>query len=675
MMPTHPSHVLSAPVSPDAAVPSQDTLPPQNLLPSQDKLPPRAVALIASRQESSRSLWACLAAAALIAAVWLSLVAWGTAAEPDDREQELIAVLQSDADEATKALTCKHLAVYGSTASVAALESLLPNERLASWARIALEAIPGPEASAALRRSTAILRGRELIGVINSLGVRADADAVPLLLTRLSGADDAVGEAAAAALGRIGGPAAIAGLESHLISTNEVRRDAVAEACVVAAEGLLTTGQVDEAARLAEVVRKAEVSEQREAEALRMAILAGGDTGLALLRGTFWEPSPRLFAMAVTTARSLPTGAEGQGVDEALAEGIEGLLAGKGPDKRAAILLDVIGERGATSTLPLILRLVGDAPPPVRLAAIDAAGRLGDAAVLEPLLVAVGDGEEAVAAAARAALTSLSGDAIDAALIDRLSSENAAVLVAVVEAIGNRGVDAGRQLVPLAEHGEESVRVAVLRSLGRVGDLPSMEVIIARVRAPQGEQEAEAAKLALLEAAVRMPDRETCAAQIAAAISTSADTLQADVVLLETLAAVGGSKALATVQEASHSGTAGLEDAATRLLGTWMTADAAPVLLDLARSDGPFRGRALRGYMRIARQFTLPDDQRATMCRAALEAATTDEERTLVIEALPRNPSQAMLQVAREAEQLPSVAAAAQAAAAAIEEKLAAKAP
>ena len=72
-------------------------------------------------------------------------------ATTQSREQELLAVLRSETPESEKAITCKLLAIYGSPAAVGDLAALLGNERLASWARIALEPVPGPEADAALR--------------------------------------------------------------------------------------------------------------------------------------------------------------------------------------------------------------------------------------------------------------------------------------------------------------------------------------------------------------------------------------------------------------------------------------------------------------------------------------------------------------------------------------------
>src|SRR5947207_8275999 len=75
-------------------------------------------------------------------------------------ERELIAVLRSDAPEAEKALTCKQLSLYGSSEAVPELAKLLANERLSSWTRIALEAIPGSAADEALRNAAGQLQGR-----------------------------------------------------------------------------------------------------------------------------------------------------------------------------------------------------------------------------------------------------------------------------------------------------------------------------------------------------------------------------------------------------------------------------------------------------------------------------------------------------------------------------------
>ena len=103
-------------------------------------------------------------------------------AQDTPTEQQLIAALQSsDTPDAEKALTCKKLAVYGSSLSVPVLAPLLSDERLASWARIPLEVIPGEEADAAFREAAKSLTGRQLVGTLNSIGVRRDIDAIEVL--------------------------------------------------------------------------------------------------------------------------------------------------------------------------------------------------------------------------------------------------------------------------------------------------------------------------------------------------------------------------------------------------------------------------------------------------------------------------------------------------------------
>ena len=93
----------------------------------------------------------------LSAAVCLALVfAIGQAAgdEPSSpKEKELLGVLQSGAPQ-EKALACKQLAIHGSKAAVPELAKLLSDEQLASWARIALEAIPDSSAGEALRQAS-----------------------------------------------------------------------------------------------------------------------------------------------------------------------------------------------------------------------------------------------------------------------------------------------------------------------------------------------------------------------------------------------------------------------------------------------------------------------------------------------------------------------------------------
>jgi len=152
-----------------------------------------------------------------------------------------------------------------------------------------------------------------------------------------------------------------------------------------------------------------------------------------------------------------------------------------------------------------------------------------------------------------------------------------------------------------------------------------------------------------------MPDREACAAEIAAAVSRA--PVSTKPVLLEILADVGGAKALATIGAAVKGNEPVLQDTGSRVLGEWMTLDAAPVLLDLAKSapSEKYQGRALRGYLRLARQFSKSDNERAEMCQQALDASGRTADQQLVLSVLERHPSPAGLAVALKARQVPAL--------------------
>ena len=98
-------------------------------------------------------------------------------------------------------------------------------------------------------------------------------------------------------------------------------------------------------------------------------------------------------------------------------------------------------------------------------------------------------------------------------------------------------------------------------------------------------------------------------------------------------------------------------DAAYRALGEWGSADAAPVLFELHEgvTDENLKSRAIKAYIRIARQFDMPPAERVAMCRKVLEAAQRDADKRLVLEVLLRYPTDEMQAIAVEATKFPGL--------------------
>jgi HEAT repeat protein len=605
-----------------------------------------------------------LTAAVIITAATFARAADAIKASPE-KEKELLAVLRSDAPPAEKAITCKRLAIDGSSAAVPELAKLLSSPELASWARIALEAIPGPEADEALRKAAQSLEGRLLVGTINSIGVRRDGKAVESLSARLQDKDPEVAAAAAVALGHIGGPAAAKSLTRALAIDPVQVRSAAAEGCVLCAEGLLAAGKSDQAVELYEQVRRADLPKQRKIEATRGAILARKDQGIPLLLEQFRSADYEFFQLALFTAREYP-GAE---VDKAIADELNHAT----PD-RAAMIIRAMADRPKTVVVSAVVKAAEQGPKLVRIPAIEALGRVGDASSLGVLLATALDADPDLAKAAKASLAELPGEKVDAQLVALLPKAEGKQYELLVELAGQRRLEATPDLVRGLDHADKAVRAAALAALGETVRQSDLSVLISQVVSPKHADDAAAATTALKTASVRMPDREACAAELASAIDRTQE-LPTKISLLDIVAAVGGKNALTSVATAAGSKEDKLQDVGTRLLGNWTTQDAAPVLLQLAK-DGTgekYQTRALRGYLRIARQFVLSDSERMEMCRKAFDVARQPAEQKLVLDVLKRIPSQDALNMAIKGISVPELKNEASAATLVIAQKLAAK--
>lgn len=575
--------------------------------------------------------------AAVTGAVLLACA--GLAAAGDGRtakERELIARLRS-APDADRALACKELAIHGSADAVPEVAKLLGDERLASWARITLEAIPDPSCDAALRDAAGLTKGRLLVGVINSLGVRRDREAVGLLATRLGDPDPAVAAAAAIALGQIGDQAAVTALRPAIAAAVPAVRDAAAEACVVAAERLLGEGRAVDAAALCDAVRKAEVGPQRVAEATRGAILARGAAGVPLLVEQLRSADKRMFGIGLSVARELKAA-------EVDAELIAEIAAAPG---RAALFIEVLGDRGGGSARAALAAVAGrgDTNRDARLAALRALGRIGDDSSLPVLLATAGDADADVAAAARTAIADLPAGGVDDAIRGQIASAVPPTLTLLLDLVTRRRIAAALPDVLAAlKHADKRVQAAAVTALGEIVDIDRLGVLVDR---SLGAEDAAAPLAALRTACVRMPDRDACVQKLEAAVGTAAPATR--LALLDIVGEVGGTRALVAVAAAARStDQEPFQDAGTRLLGKWTTADAAPVLLDLIKSlpEGKYRDRALKGYLRVARQLAADEAQRIEMCRTALAAARNDADRGIIAEAIKGMPNAAAVQKA-----------------------------
>ena len=560
------------------------------------------------------------------------------------KEADLIDTLKTK-PAAEKAIACKQLAICGTKKSVPQLAKLLGDKELSSWSRIALETIPDPTADKALIRAAKKLNGELLVGTINSIGVRKSAGATDILAELLTKEDTNVASAAAVSLGKIGNAAATKTLRSSLSSSPAAVRSAVAEGCVLCAERLMKDGKTAEAAMLYDEIRKADVPKQRALEATRGSIIARHAAGIPLLVEQLHSPDKAFFQIGLMSARQLP----GRQVTDALSAELPRLAP-----QQAVALLGVLADRNDGGLPPAVLNAAKSGDKQLRIAAVGVVGRLGDAKSVPTLLEIAADSDEDLAKAAASALATVPGENVDSELVASISKADGKALAALIQAVGIKRLDATPELMKALSNSDTSIRHSALAALGETVKPKDLHVLIAQYVNGKNADDTAVAGKALRTACVRMADREACASELAAAMPQASTA--ANIHFVEILAAMGGPKALETIGAAAKGNDAKLQDTATKALGKWMTVDAEPVLLDLAGEKScKYQDRALRGYIRLARQFSMPDAKRAQICDSALGAAKRDEDRKLVLEALERHPSEDGLKIVVKAAKFPGI--------------------
>src|SRR5438876_1708215 len=558
-----------------------------------------------------------------------------------EKERKLIAVLKSDAPPQDKAIPCKQLAIYGTKDAVPALAALLSNSDLASWERIALEAIPDPAVDDALRTAMGKLQGNLLVGVINSIGYRHDAKAVSGLVKKLSDADSEVASAAGVALGHIGGATAAKALTKAMGGAPEAARPALAQGSILCAERFLAEGKRADAIKLYDQIRKADVPKQRVLEATRGAILARGSAGVPLLLEQLRSPDKGFLAIGLRTARELP----GREVTEALTTE----LHGANPDRQAFLLL-AVGDRKDAAVLPAVLAAARSGSPKLRLVAVGILDRQGNISGLPVLLESGAIGDAELEQAALAAIARLPGNKVDSDLLARIPQSSGKMRQALIELAGQRRIEpALPAIVQSAEDADAGIRNAAFRALGVLGSDKQVADLVRFLAKTQNPKERDEIEMALIGICGR--NGSACVKSLQPLTQSSDSALRN--IALHVLATAGGPDALAAVKSALEDSDEAVQDEAVRTLSTWPNnwpddASVAEPLLMLAKSGKTMSQQVLgmRGYLLYVKADKgLKDDERVGKVSELVPLLKRPEEKRLAIAAIDGIPTSAGLEL------------------------------
>jgi len=514
-------------------------------------------------------------------------------------EAQLAAVLADKAATAdAKSFVCRQLLTIATPASVPALAALLADKDLSHMARYALERNKCPEAGKALRAALGATQGRLLIGVVNSLGERRDAEAAAALTRLLKGSDAEVAGAAARALGKIAGDDAAKALAAARAEAKDPLRRIVDDAWLRCADQFLADGKSDKAKPIYETLYAPAEKKNVRAAALRGLVALGGDDAIALIIKPLMSNDAAMQSVAVSYIRDVP-GAE---ATKAFAAQLPKLSPAA-----QVLVIGALATRGDAGAAAAVKAAAKSPSADVRLAALRALATMGDASVVLLLVEAASGEQKAEADAALASLTVLGGEGVDEAILELARKADAGLRADLIKLLAARTAKGALpDLLKFAEDADATVRKEAFTAIGKLADEKTLPELVGLVVKAKDDAALKAAERAVVTVARNIEDEAARAAALLSGLPTA--TGPGKVALLGVLGRFGGEKALAAVRAAVTDQDPKVQDAAIRTLADWPDASPTDDLRTIMRTTKSpvHRVLALRGYVRL---LALPSTQ------------------------------------------------------------------
>ena len=564
-------------------------------------------------------------------------------------EKVLLEIWQrSETDEGIlylKMLAAKRLGTYGTKAAVPVLVSRLDNDKDGFYARYALETIPGTEVDVALGEALKTVKRPETIaGILTTLGVRGNRVSTEVVKSLLTHANPDVRRAAGYAYALTAGESGVA------FFTNANLDPLLIDSGFLFADQFSHKGDNATAVKIYDALAAAtRAKEYQKMAAIYQGALARGLEGAAwLYRQITPESARRLFEVGLKAGRELP--ANDAGVTARLL--VEQFETQSDPLRKARAIRslgDRTDGRSKATALYVTRQLAQSGDVAVRVAAIDALCNVGDSSVVPVLIAAATQTEEqSVAEAAANTLTNLSGKEVDAAITKLLEAGTPAMKVSSIGLIAERRIfSAAPMLVKLLQDSDASVSGAAVSALGQISGIEDLPVLLAQLK--QAKSAADSEKLLnVLKSACTRFSQDTAASEVAKVLDGSSTELKTQ--LLDLLKEIAGAKSLEIVNGFVWGDDAAMRNVATRILGEWRSPqDLVPLAaacLKLAKGPHEHQSRGVSAYIRLARQFTFPENQRIAMIKTAFETAERTDQKALIFDIFARYPSVPMVEAA-----------------------------
>ena len=542
----------------------------------------------------------------------------------------IVARLGAETAQPARVWMLRQVERIGRAEVVGALNGLLEDEdeRVRELARRSLQHNPTTQAAQVLRDALAKAQAApRRAALIHALGARRDAESLTLVIKLSDDADAAVALAAVAALGDIGGDAALRRLEGLWRSNRSELREPAADACLRCADRLMLGGARERAGKVYEDLYNAGPAGSLKIAALRGLAAARGEATLPLLMGLVGGQDASLRAIVAGLLGELA----GAGVTNAIVENLGG-----SPAELHALLIDVLAARGDQTGRAAVIASLIHEEKSVRLAALRALQALGDSTTVLSLARAAGQTTGTEREAARGSLDRLRGEGVDAVMVAALPSAAVPVRVELIRSLGARHFKkAVPVLLKAAAAEDDAVQTAAFEALTDLVELADRAALVTLVVELKSDAPREAAEKALATVCKKVEQEEERAAPVLTALASANGPARAS--LIRVAGRLGGAQALAAIRAALRSNEADVNDAAVRALAKWESAEVIDDLFQIAENspDETLRVLGLRGTVRLAKlKSERSADETLALYERALKAARRDDDKKLVLSGL-----------------------------------------
>jgi|GEM_PF-842952 FOG: HEAT repeat len=537
--------------------------------------------------------------------------------------------------------------------------ALLIDPSSVSIAQLALEPVPGSAVDELFVSALAKSSSRaSRLALVQSIGKRRIASAVPQLAPFLTDSDPALASAAANALGQIGNARALETLLSAPPSP------AILPATIDAAQSV---GGRPAVRALSEIANSANNPAHLRASAHRTLLLVEPSSAPVRIVDLLAGNDPALKAVAIEAIATSPA--------RSLDNDLSANLAKFDAPTQASVIAG-LAHRKNTRLVPALTTASQHPDSSVRAAAISALGQLpGNADTARHLAQIAATGESADARLAREALSRLDGPGVADAITSGARTGDAKLRIVYLEQIASRYMIGSLPLLLEArDDPTPAIRSAALDALAVIAPASTQPAVLDWTLAAADRTEQARALRALAEITLRNPDVDARARPIVAAIDRADPATATRVVPV--LQRLGGATAAQSAARLALSDNVALANAAANTLSRWTDRTGLAPLISVAQ-DAPSdaaRTRAIQAAIRFLERYRELPSAELTDSLSRLLAVTRDHaDRERLVFLLSRASDEAALALARKLASDEALAASAADAALAIEASLAGK--